>query len=105
MVTAYDYPSAMHVDRAGIDVVLVGDSCAMVELGFETTLVSAVVVGGFGGGAVRCGVLRRLSSSSAVALRAFVALVGFGRLVASVFFRFSHQGSSPFSASRSRSTR
>lgn len=39
MVTAYDYPSAVHVDRAGIDVVLVGDSCAMVELGFETTQV------------------------------------------------------------------
>ncbi|KAL3798075.1 hypothetical protein HJC23_012366 [Cyclotella cryptica] len=37
MVTAYDYPSAVHVDRAGIDVVLVGDSCAMVELGFDTT--------------------------------------------------------------------
>mmetsp|Transcript_15643 Transcript_15643/g.22263 ORF Transcript_15643/g.22263 Transcript_15643/m.22263 type:complete len:305 (+) Transcript_15643:1-915(+) len=37
MVTAYDYPSAMHVDRAGIDVILVGDSCAMVELGYETT--------------------------------------------------------------------
>ena len=42
MVTAYDYPSAVHVDRAGIDVVLVGDSCAMVELGFETTLVSCM---------------------------------------------------------------
>ena len=39
MVTAYDYPSALHVDRAGIDVVLVGDSCAMVELGFDTTQV------------------------------------------------------------------
>ena len=39
MVTAYDYPSALHVDRAGIDVLLVGDSCAMVELGFETTQV------------------------------------------------------------------
>ncbi|KAL7539653.1 hypothetical protein ACHAWF_006471 [Thalassiosira exigua] len=37
MVTAYDYPSAVHVDRAGIDVVLCGDSVAMVELGFETT--------------------------------------------------------------------
>eukprot|EP00569_Conticribra_weissflogii_P000666 CAMPEP_0171355800 /NCGR_PEP_ID=MMETSP0878-20121228/45405_1 /TAXON_ID=67004 /ORGANISM="Thalassiosira weissflogii, Strain CCMP1336" /LENGTH=448 /DNA_ID=CAMNT_0011861807 /DNA_START=198 /DNA_END=1544 /DNA_ORIENTATION=+ len=37
MVTAYDYPSAVHVDRAGVDAVLVGDSCAMVELGFETT--------------------------------------------------------------------
>ena len=37
MVTAYDYPSAVHVDRAGIDILLVGDSCAMVELGYETT--------------------------------------------------------------------
>ncbi|GAX12536.1 3-methyl-2-oxobutanoate hydroxymethyltransferase [Fistulifera solaris] len=37
MVTAYDYPSAMHVARAGIDIVLVGDSLAMVELGHITT--------------------------------------------------------------------
>ena len=37
MVTAYDYPSAMHVDRANVDVLLVGDSCAMVELGYDTT--------------------------------------------------------------------
>ena len=37
MCTAYDYPSAVHVARAGIDIVLVGDSVAMVELGYETT--------------------------------------------------------------------
>lgn len=37
MVTAYDFPSAVHVARAGIDVILVGDSAAMVELGYETT--------------------------------------------------------------------
>lgn len=38
MVTAYDFPSAVHVDKAGIDIVLVGDSLGMVELGYETTL-------------------------------------------------------------------
>jgi 3-methyl-2-oxobutanoate hydroxymethyltransferase len=37
MVTAYDFPSAVHVARAAIDVILVGDSLAMVELGFDTT--------------------------------------------------------------------
>lgn len=37
MVTAYDYPSGVHVARAGIDIVLVGDSVAMVEMGHETT--------------------------------------------------------------------
>ena len=38
MVTAYDFPSAVHVDKAGIDIVLVGDSVGMVELGLDTTL-------------------------------------------------------------------
>mmetsp|Transcript_8022 Transcript_8022/g.14211 ORF Transcript_8022/g.14211 Transcript_8022/m.14211 type:complete len:350 (+) Transcript_8022:102-1151(+) len=38
MVTAYDFPSAVHVDKAGIDVVLIGDSVGMVELGYDTTL-------------------------------------------------------------------
>jgi hypothetical protein len=33
MVTAYTYPSAVHVDVAGIDVLLVGDSVAMVCAG------------------------------------------------------------------------
>ena len=37
MVTAYDYPSAVHVARAGMDMILVGDSVAMVELGHATT--------------------------------------------------------------------
>ncbi|OEL33186.1 3-methyl-2-oxobutanoate hydroxymethyltransferase 1, mitochondrial [Dichanthelium oligosanthes] len=38
VVTAYDYPSAVHVDSAGIDVCLVGDSAAMVVHGHDTTL-------------------------------------------------------------------
>ena len=37
MVTAYDYPSAQVVERAGVDVVLVGDTAAMVVLGFDAT--------------------------------------------------------------------
>lgn len=37
MVTAYDYPSAVHVDNAGIDLILVGDSVGMVVHGHDTT--------------------------------------------------------------------
>lgn len=38
MLTAYDFPSAQLADAAGIDVLLVGDSLAMVVLGHENTL-------------------------------------------------------------------
>ncbi|WDP91355.1 MAG: 3-methyl-2-oxobutanoate hydroxymethyltransferase [Desulfobacter sp.] len=37
-LTAYDYPFAGLVDRAGVDVILVGDSLGMVVQGKETTL-------------------------------------------------------------------
>ena len=37
-LTAYDTPTARIVDQAGADVILVGDSLAMVVLGYETTL-------------------------------------------------------------------
>jgi 3-methyl-2-oxobutanoate hydroxymethyltransferase len=38
MVTAYDAPSARVVDAAGVDMILVGDSVAMVVLGYADTL-------------------------------------------------------------------
>ena len=37
MVTAYDYPSAQVAEAAGVDIVLVGDSAAMVVLGYPGT--------------------------------------------------------------------
>ncbi|MEO0102901.1 MAG: 3-methyl-2-oxobutanoate hydroxymethyltransferase [candidate division WOR-3 bacterium] len=37
-LTAYDYPTAKILDEIGIELILVGDSCANVFYGYETTL-------------------------------------------------------------------
>src|SRR5271157_5697383 len=41
-LTAYDYATARLVDEAGVDLILVGDSLAMVVLGHENTLAVTV---------------------------------------------------------------
>jgi 3-methyl-2-oxobutanoate hydroxymethyltransferase len=38
MVTAYDHPSAVVADRAGVDIILIGDSAANVVHGMDSTL-------------------------------------------------------------------
>lgn len=38
MLTAYDHPTALAEDQAGVDSILVGDSLGMVVLGYENTL-------------------------------------------------------------------
>ena len=38
MLTCYDYPTAYFQERAGVDMVLVGDSLGMTMLGYDSTL-------------------------------------------------------------------
>ncbi len=38
MLTCYDYPTAYLQEQAGIDMILVGDSLGMTNLGYECTL-------------------------------------------------------------------
>ena len=37
-VNLHDYPTAVLADRAGIDIVMIGDSIGMVVLGYENTI-------------------------------------------------------------------
>lgn len=38
MITAYDFPTALAAEEAGVDIVLVGDSGAMTVLGYDSTV-------------------------------------------------------------------
>ncbi|WP_147533764.1 3-methyl-2-oxobutanoate hydroxymethyltransferase [Bacillus marasmi] len=38
MLTAYDYPQAKIAEKAGVDMILVGDSLGMVVLGYDSTI-------------------------------------------------------------------
>jgi len=38
MITGYDYPLALLEERAGVDIILVGDSLGMTVLGYDSTL-------------------------------------------------------------------
>jgi len=38
VITAYDYTTALFCDKAGVDILLVGDSAGMVMLGYQSTI-------------------------------------------------------------------
>lgn len=59
-LTAYDYPSALILDRAGVDLILVGDSAANVIYGMNTTLPIGVEEMVYHTRAVAAGVKRAL---------------------------------------------
>jgi 3-methyl-2-oxobutanoate hydroxymethyltransferase len=59
-LTAYDYPTARLLDDAGVDVILVGDSVAMVALGYDSTLPLTIEESLHHTKAVRRGVQRAL---------------------------------------------
>ncbi len=58
MLTAYDHPVAAALDRAGLDLILVGDSLGEVELGYDTTRVVTLAMMEHHVRAVRNGVRR-----------------------------------------------
>ncbi len=60
VLTAYDYSTAKYIDEAGIDIILVGDSLAMVALGYDTTHSISVKEMSIFTGAVARGVQRAM---------------------------------------------
>src|SRR3989441_13273275 len=71
-VTAYDFPTATFADRAGVDMILVGDSAAMTMLGLPSTLqigLDAMLV------FIRCGITHQRSEEHTSELQSLAYLV------------------------------
>src|SRR2546425_1753685 len=71
-VTAYDYPTATFADRAGVDMILVGDSAAMTMLGLPSTLqigLDEMLV------FIRCGITHQRSEEHTSELQSLAYLV------------------------------
>jgi 3-methyl-2-oxobutanoate hydroxymethyltransferase len=58
MLTAYDYPTALALDACGLDLILVGDTLAMLELGEDSTRGATLAIMAHHLRAVRRGVTR-----------------------------------------------
>jgi hypothetical protein len=91
MVTAHDFPSALVADQAGMDMILVGDSLAMVALGMEDT-----------GEVLMEEMLLHCKSVARATKGAFTVLLSIAPLYLSFLTRSHRSATSPWAPTRSR---